>query len=172
MKGRLFGPLEMASAGFGSPGRPGTVEQPWGHHAARGQVEPTQQDNAPSMGPAGTVHCSIPDWARFAALHLAAERGKPRLLKAATFRALHTPPAGFEYAGGWIVFQRTWAGGRAFNHNGSNTSWYATVWLAPALNLAFLAATNQGDKVAEKANDEAIVALIRAHDFLQGRAAR
>ena len=118
------------------------------------------------MGPAGTVHCSIPEWARFAALHLAAERGRPRLLKAGTFRALHTPPAGFEYAGGWLVCQRTWAGGRAFNHSGSNTSWYATVWLAPALNLAFLAATNQGDKVAEKANDDAIVALIRANEFL------
>ena len=31
-----------------------------------------------------------------------------------TFRALQTPPVGFEYAGGWIVCQRTWAGGRAF----------------------------------------------------------
>ena len=166
MRRRLFGPLEMASAGFGSPGRPGTVEQPWGHHAAGGQVEPTQRDNAPAMGPAGTVHCSIPDWARFAALHLAAARGKPRLLKAATFRALHTPPAGADYAGGWIVCQRTWAGGRALTHSGSNTSWYATVWLAPAVNLAFLAATNQGDKVAEKATDEAIVALIRAQESL------
>jgi CubicO group peptidase (beta-lactamase class C family) len=166
MTRRLFGPLEMASAGFGPPGGPGTVEQPWGHRAAGGQVEPTQRDNAPSMGPAAAVHCTMADWARFAALHLAAARGKPRLLKASTFRALQTPPAGFEYAGGWLVCQRTWAGGRAFTHNGSNTAWYATVWLAPALNLGFLAVTNQGDKVAEKANDDAIVALIRAREFL------
>jgi CubicO group peptidase (beta-lactamase class C family) len=172
MRERLFDPLEMATAGFGPAGQPGTVDQPWGHRAAGGQVEPTQRENAPVVGPAATVHCSIPDWARFAALHMAAVRGKPRLLKAATFRALHTPPPGFEYAGGWLVCQRTWAGGRAFTHNGSNTAWYSTIWLAPAINLAFLASTNQGDKVAEKANDEAIVALIRASDFLQRRAAR
>jgi CubicO group peptidase (beta-lactamase class C family) len=173
MQQRIFEPLEMASAGFGPPGRPGSVDQPWGHRAVGDKVEPIQRDNAPSMGPAGTVHCSIPDWARFAALHMAAVRGKPRMLKAETFRFLHTPLTGFEYAaGGWLVVQRTWAGGRAFNHNGSNTTWYSTIWLAPAINLAFFAATNQGDKVAEKANDDAIVALIRASDFLQGRGAR
>jgi hypothetical protein len=103
---------------------------------------------------------------------MAAVRGKPRLLKASTFRALHTPPAGFEYSGGWLVCQRTWAGGQAFNHNGSNTAWFSTIWLAPSINVAYLASTNQGDKVAEQANDEAIVALIRAHDFLERRAAR
>jgi CubicO group peptidase (beta-lactamase class C family) len=167
MEERLFAPLEMSSAGFGPPGRPGEVDQPWGHHADGGQVRPVQRDNAPSLGPAGTVHCSIPDWARFAALHMAAARGRPRLLKASTFRALHTPPpGGFDYAGGWLVAQRTWAGGRALTHNGSNTLWYATVWIAPALNLAFFAVTNQGDKMAETANDEAIVALIRASDYL------
>jgi CubicO group peptidase (beta-lactamase class C family) len=168
MKERLFDPLEMASAGFGPPGRPGTVDQPWGHRSVGGRVEPAQRDNPPSMGPAGTVHCSIPDWGRFAALHLAAARGRPRLLKASTFRALHTPPPGAEYAGGWLVCQRTWAGGQAFSHNGSNTMWFATVWLAPALNLAFLAVTNQGGKEAETATDEAIVALIRSREFLLG----
>lgn len=166
MKERLFNPLEMTSAGFGPPGRRGTVDQPWGHRTTGGRVEPVQGDNAPSLGPAGTVHCSIPDWGRFAALHMAAARGKPRLLKAATFRALHTPPAGFEYAGGWLVCQRTWASGTAYTHSGSNTMWYATVWLAPGINRIFLAATNQGDKSAEKAVDEAIVALIRASGYL------
>lgn len=166
MRERLFSPLGMESAGFGPPGRPGAVDQPWGHRESRGQIAPTQIDNPESMGPAGTVHCSMPDWGRFAALHLAAARGRARLLKPATFRALQTPPTGFEYAGGWVVCERTWAGGRAFSHNGSNTTWFATIWLAPSINLAFLTATNQGGKTAEKASDEAIVALIRAHEFL------
>ena len=43
--------------------------------------------------------------------------------------------AGEEYAGGWIVVDRSWAGGRALNHNGSNTFWYCTIWLAPARDL-------------------------------------
>ncbi len=166
MRRRLFEPLEMTSAGFGSPGRPGTVSEPWGHRVSGGQVRPTQQDNPPAMGPAGTVHCSIPDWGKFAALHLAGARGRAKLLKASTFKALQTPPAGFGYAGGWLAVERTWAGGRALNHSGSNTSWFVTVWLAPARNLAFLVATNVGGKDAETATDEAVVALIRAVESL------
>jgi CubicO group peptidase (beta-lactamase class C family) len=162
MRRRLFEPLGMTSAGFGAPGRPGTVSEPWGHRVSGGQVRPTQLDNAPAMGPAGIVHCSIPDWGKFAALHLAGARGQAKFLKASTFKALQTPPPGFEYAGGWLAVERTWAGGRALNHSGSNTTWFATVWLAPARNLAFLVATNQGGKVAETATDEAVVALIRA----------
>lgn len=163
---RLFEPLGMTTAGFGAPGRRGTVEQPWGHQSAGGQVKPVQLDNAPALGPAGTVHCSLADWGRFAALHLAAAQGKPRMLRAATFRFLHTPPPGSDYAGGWLVCQRTWAGGQALTHTGSNTTWMSTVWLAPARNLVFLASTNQGGKVAEKAVDDAIVALLRASQRL------
>ncbi len=163
---RLFRPLEMASSGFGAIGTRGTVDQPWGHRPVNNEFRPTQLDNALSMAPAGGIHCTISDWARFAALHLAATRGQARLLKTATFRALHTPPAGLEYVGGWIVCQRSWAGGRAMTHSGSNTAWFVTVWLAPALNLGFLAATNQGGPVAEKAVNETMVALIRASQFL------
>ena len=166
MRRRLFEPLAMTTAGFGSPGRPGGVDQPWGHRPSGGQVQPTQADNAPSLGPAGTVHCSIQDWGKFATLHMTAERGKAKLLKLSTFRTLHTPPAGFEYAGGWTVVQRTWAGGRTLSHNGTNTAWYSTVWLAPARDLAFLVSINQGGKVAEAASDAAVVQLIRAVDFL------
>jgi CubicO group peptidase (beta-lactamase class C family) len=166
MRHRIFEPLEMASAGFGAPGRPGEVDQPWGHHASRGQIEPTQVDNLPVLGPAATVHCSISDWARFAALHLAGARGEPRLLTLSTFRALHTPPSGFDYAGGWVATQRTWAGGPALTHNGSNTAWYATIWLAPVRNIAILVATNQGGKDAETATNEAVIELVRAIEFL------
>ena len=162
MRDRLFVPLGMTTAGFGSPGRPGSVDQPWGHRVHEARAEPTQQDNAPAMGPAGTVHCSVADWGKFAALHLAGERGKGKLLKPATFRVLHTPPSGKEYAGGWLAVQRSWAGGLALNHNGSNTFWYATVWIAPARNFSVLVAINQGGKVAETASDEAAVELIRA----------
>ncbi len=166
MRGRLFEPLGMSTAGFGVPGRPGSVDQPWGHRTVGGDIKPTQLDNAPALGPAGTVHCSISDWGKFAALHLAGARGNAKLLKPSTFKALHTPPAGSEYAGGWLAVNRTWAGGRTLSHSGSNTTWFCTVWLAPARNLGFLVATNQGGKVAETATDAAVVELIRAVDFL------
>ncbi len=162
MQKRLFDPLGMTSAGFGTPGRAGDVSQPWGHHLFGKDFKATQQDNPPPLGPAGTVHCSVPDWAKFAALHVAGERGDSKLLKPATLRTLHIPPPSCTYAGGWNTFERSWAGGTALNHNGSNTSWFATIWIAPARNFAILVATNQGGKEAEKATDDAVSALIRA----------
>ena len=107
MRRRLFEPLGMNSAGFGAPGQPGQVDQPWGHHPSGKESKPTQEDNVAALGPAGTVHCTVPDWAKFALLHLrgAREEGK-LLLKPATFRMLHTPPAGNDYAYGWVVAEK------------------------------------------------------------------
>jgi len=163
---RLFEPLGMTSGGFGSPGHPGKVDQPWGHHASGNDVRPTQRDNAPALGPAGTVHCSVPDWAKFAALHLRGAQGKPKLLKAATFRALHTPPPGNNYSGGWLVLERSWANGLTLSHSGSNTSWFASIWIAPVRDFAILVATNQGGDTAQKACDQAVSELIRSLAFL------
>ena len=56
---------------------------------------------------------------------------------------------------------RPWASGRALNHNGSNTTWYASVWIAPARNFAILVATNQAGPAAEAACEETVSALIR-----------
>ena len=89
------------------------------------------------------------------------ELGDALLLEPATFRVLHTPPAGSEYAGGWFVANRTWAGGRILMHNGSNTMWYASIWLAPSRNFAILAAANHGGDGAAKACEEAVAGLTR-----------
>jgi CubicO group peptidase (beta-lactamase class C family) len=160
---RLFEPLGMTTAGFGSPGHPDRVDQPWGHHPSGNEVRPTQQDNAPVTGPAETVHCSVPDWALFAALHLRGAQGKPKLLKRATFRALHTPPTG---SGGWMVTEQSWANGPTLSHNGSNMSWYASIWIAPVRDVAILVATNQGGDSGTKACDQAVSELIRSLNFL------
>lgn len=158
----VFNPLNMFSAGFGPPGA-GTAEgagQPFGHRLVRGRAEPTLHDNAPCMGPAGTVHCTMADWAKFAILHLRGERDGSKILRRETLRDLHTPPRGQEYAGGWIAVNRPWAGGRALMHSGSNTYWYATVWLAPVRDFGLLVATNQGGDAAAKACDQAIGVLL------------
>lgn len=64
------------------------------------------------------------------------------------------------YALGWGVVQRGWAGGTALTHSGSNTLWYAVVWLTPARNAAFLAATNCGSEAGFRACDAAVGAMI------------
>jgi hypothetical protein len=88
-----------------------------------------------------------------------------KLLNAATFRVLRTPPPGSDYVCGWIVAKGIWAGGRTLYHEGSNQAWYANLGLAPARNLALLVATNRGDSVALTAVRHAFGTLIRSLDL-------
>ena len=140
MEERIFGPLGMATAGFGSPGSPGTVDQPWGHRRGQGGAwVPNQRDNNPALGPAGTVHSSIEDWAKFIGLWFANET--PAILDRTTLNELITPGAQ-NYAAGWWVVQRDWAGGTALTHGGSNLNWLAVLWIAPNRGFAILTVAN------------------------------
>ena len=163
MRKYLFEPLAMKSAGFGAPATKRKVDQPWGHAGLRPVApEDPQSDNPVAMGPAGIVHCSIEDLARYAAFHLAGDRGEGKLLKPETFKKLHTAvAANDDYALGWKVLQRPWANGSALWHNGTNTMFYAVVWIAPGRNFAVVTATNAGGENGAKACDEATAAMIQ-----------
>lgn len=150
---RLFKPLGITSAGFGAP----VGENPWGHRNSFALKPGPFADNPAVIGPAGTVHCSINDWAKFAALHVAGARGESGFLEKETFQKLYTPPEGGNYALGWAVAKRSWADGRVLNHAGSNGYWFAVVWIAPKKNLAVLAAANAA---SPEACDAAVGALL------------
>lgn len=162
---RLFVPLEMKSCGFGAPGTAGASQpdEPWGHVGGE-TVSPVppgpNADNPRALGPAGTVHCSLRDWAKFIALHLSGAKQDTKLLPQSAFARLHSPPAPTSggYAYGWLTTERTWAGGKALFHNGTNTMFYATAWLAPEKSVAYLAVTNQ---MNGEATDEAVAWLIQ-----------
>jgi len=157
---RLFKPLHMDTAGFGPPGTAGALDQPWGHTRNLLATMPTQTDNPPAIAPAGRVHCSLDDLARYTIFHM--QPGQPgSLLKPGTLKKLHTPPEGGDYACGWIVVQRGWAGGNALMHNGSNTMWYVVMWLAPERNFSVVAATNIGGSGATQGCDEAASCMIK-----------
>jgi len=162
---RVFKPLGMRSVGFGGVGTPGQLDQPWGHTATGRPMNENGPavDNAPVLGPAGRVHCTLQDWAKFIADQLRGARGEPALLKHATYQFLQTPPFGGDYALGWALTQRDWGGGPVLNHCGCNTMFYANVWVAPRKDFAVLICINQGDDVAFKASDAAAAALIRLH---------
>jgi CubicO group peptidase (beta-lactamase class C family) len=175
MTERLFRPLGMATAGFGAMGVPGKVEQPWQHRkrfGVRVPIEPgPRADNPDVIGPAGKVHCSLADWAKYLLCHVRGEKGdragqKGDLLKPETYRRLHTPAFGGDYAGGWIVTKRPWGGGRVLTHDGSNLQNYAVAWLGPLRDFAVLAATNQAGDDAAKACDQVCSRLIG--EFLKG----
>jgi CubicO group peptidase (beta-lactamase class C family) len=154
---KLFKPLHMDSAGFGAPGTIGKVDQPWGHTR---ESLPRQSDNPPAIAPAGRVHCSLDNLARYAISQMEGEQNGG-LLKAETFRKLHTPPAGENYACGWRVLNRGWAGGRVLTHSGSNTMWYMVMWLAPEKDFSVIVATNTGADNAAKGCDEVASAMIK-----------
>lgn len=169
MRERLFGPLDMSSAGFGAPGTPGKEDQPWGHDPKGRPMSPgPRADNPAALGPAGTVHLSLGDWAKFVENHLNGEAGGSKLLKPETFKKLHTAPTGAkpQYAMGWGVEKSDVGGkkGRVLRHAGSNTMWLAIAWFAPDEHFAILIGCNQGDDAAKKACDAALAALIAEHD--------
>lgn len=161
LREKVFRPLGMTTAGFGAPGTRDKNDQPRGHKADGAPVEPgPEADNPAAIGPAGIVHCSIGDWAKFIAANLPS--AKVQLVKAETLLKLHTAVAGDpKYAMGWIVADdQPWAHGPALTHAGSNTLWFAVVWVAPARDFAVLVACNQANGRA--CNDSAI-ALITDH---------
>jgi CubicO group peptidase (beta-lactamase class C family) len=165
MREMLFEPLAIQSAGFGAPGTPGKTDEPWGHVFENGKLKPIppgpDADNPAAIGPGGIVHLSISDFARYAQWHARGVFNGRRLLSDASFSKIHTSAAGGDYAMGWGVYQRDWSGGVTFTHNGSNTMWFAVMWVSPAKDAAFVAATNVAGDEAEKACDEAVFALIQ-----------
>lgn len=157
---RLFAPLGMKSTGFGAP----DGDEPFGHVMHNGQPEPVtpglDADNPPAITPAGRVHLSVLDFAKYANLHLA-EGVKPPL-DVASLVFLHTPiPPGQDYAAGWNLVPRDWADGLAHYHNGTNTMNYAVIWLAPKKVFGVVAVANIGGERGAKACDEAAALMIR-----------
>lgn len=160
LRDQVFAPLGIDSAGFGPPGSGDAATQPWGHRPGEQGPEPVFADNPPSLGPAGTVHMSLRDWAKFAALHLGVTpKASEPLLRAETLSALHMPPAGGDYAFGWRVTQRPWAPGPILTHAGSNTMWFCVAWLAPEAKFAVLVTCNEGE--AGRACDDVAAACVR-----------
>ena len=157
MAQKIFAPLELESAGFGPPKGDKPNKEPLGHMKLlwfRFAIDPFEwpADNTPVMAPAGGLHLSIGDLARYGVIHLQGESGaETSLLPQESWERLHTPFLE-NYAWGWVRYNREWSGGPVLWHNGSNTLWYALLMLLPAKNTVLAFATNDGAiEEAEKA---------------------
>lgn len=138
MQTRIFNPLGMTSAGFGPPAAGGSTEEPWGHRD--GPVDPTSPgaDNPAGLGPAGTVHTSIKDLAKY--LSALVSEGDP-LISQETFEVITTEvQAG--YALGWLVVPGQ--DPAIFAHDGSNGMFYSTILIIPETNRAVAVVANAG----------------------------
>jgi len=151
MRQELFFPLGLATAGFGAPGKSSrgafarligrdVITQPWGHlpGAREGtfiELNPDDEeaDGPPWSGPAGTVHLSLPDFARYVAFHVSRGATAPGYLMPETIDSLHAPLPGEDYALGWAATsaEASGIGKFAIWHEGSNNAWYAGMLVVP-----------------------------------------
>ena len=149
MRDHVFGPLGLASAGFGPPQGDRPDQEPVGHAVwlrwIRSPKDPfeTRADNTPVITPAGCAHMTISDLARYGAAHLAgaADCG-PSILPPSSWERLHTPFLD-DYASGWVRHKSD-RNRSVLLHNGSNTLWYALLVLVPSRSTVLAFATNEG----------------------------
>ena len=154
--------LKLTSAGMGAPGSRDAVSQPRGHvRSADGTLRPVEpgplSDNAPYLGPAGRLHMTVADLARWGQVHLNGERGQDGIVLANTFKRLHQTEGAATYAMGWV--SRPTATGRILWHNGSNTMWYAIVAFDATADRGVVVVTN-GSIGAARAVDAVAMAMI------------
>lgn len=177
---KVFQPLGITTGGQGPVGgenEPGNaLGHAWGHVPETGfkdlvdglrgketepDFKPLRIDNAPPLGPAGRVHMTMADWSKFVLLFAGGQAGTPagpeKLgIKPEIWSTLLESKSSGPYAGGWLLLERDWAGGRVLHHNGSNTTWYCVAFVPVGKDYCLLAATNCTCPAAAKACDEAI----------------
>jgi CubicO group peptidase (beta-lactamase class C family) len=162
----VFRPLGIQGCGFGPTTTAKTPNGNWAHAVKAGRYEPTEEDNPPLLGPAGTVHCSLAAWSRFAWAHLG---GVPGWLSRASLDRLHAPwhgpglPPEKSVGLGWGV---TRVGELRWTHGGSNGFNFAQIVIVPGRDGAVLVTCNAGDARGEKALRAATDLLV---DKLPGR---
>ncbi len=142
MRTEVAEPLRMRSLGFG----PTPLGEPLAH-VEGSTVMPPEGDNPLMWAPAGGLHMSLGDWAKFAVDQMAGRRGGGRLLKTESYAFLQTAPAGHQSAVDWGVQDKPF--GKLLMHAGSNGMWYALTALAPDLQNAVIVATNVDNADAE-----------------------
>lgn len=143
----LFSALGLASAGLGAPGRSGDApEQPLGHRRGNGleaMLPGPFADHPPALAPAGTVHMNLADLGRYLRLHLGSALDAEAVLHPNLLERLHEPLPGQNYALGWWREPLGNGPGYRVVHEGSNTFWFAVVWLLPVDGIALAAVTNR-----------------------------
>lgn len=152
---QIFAPLGIKNAGFGLPGSAGKTDQPWGHQDVSGKLVPLdpanpEGDNPAALGPAGTINIALKDWLLFAQDHLDGVHGRGKLLKAETYRKLHTPLTE-NYAFGWGAAIGPDGKPLLLTHSGSNGFWLADIRIMPKLGMVFLVVINAGNEAANAA---------------------
>jgi CubicO group peptidase (beta-lactamase class C family) len=166
---RIFGPLDLKSAGFGPQSSLGRVDAPLGHLILDGKPKAMlagpNGDNPLIVGPAGTIHMSVLDFAKWVAWHAGEGKRPPTLVSPDIVKKLHTPvidtgvradappgtPKTGKYALGWGQVKVDWAPMPVITHTGSNGMNLAIAMFWPKTDFGFVMMTNIGSAAADEA---------------------
>ena len=144
MQAEVYGPLGMQTAGSGTTGD-GQVR---GHSKGKPKlVMKKESDGVPAMyAPAGFLHMSLADWAKFSLDQLAGAKGEGKLLAAADYKLMQTAQPGSGAGLDWGV-QPSIAGrkGPVLVHQGSDGNWLAVIVLFPEQGTGVLAVANAAE---------------------------
>ncbi|MDQ1832105.1 serine hydrolase domain-containing protein [Massilia scottii] len=144
MRKEVFAPLAMRHAGFGNTGN----GQNRGHQHGKPMLDMVKfDDGAPAMfAPAGFLHMSLADWARFNLDQLAGAKGQGKLLTPASSKLMQTAqpdsPAGLDWGVQAAIAGRQ---GPALVHQGSDGNWLAIAVLFPEQGSGALVVANAAE---------------------------
>ena len=167
---RVFDPLGLKTAGFGPQFTLGRVDAPLGHRTQpdgtlKSMLAGPNGDNPAVLGPAGTVHLSILDFAAWAGWNAGEGQRAPALVRPETLRKLHTPiigmpprpdakpgtPSHGRYCLGWGTVAMPFSPEPFVFNGGSNELNLAYIMLQPKHDIAIVMTTNVGGSAADKA---------------------
>lgn len=161
--------MGLKTAGFGPQSSLGKVDAPLGHVLINGKPKAMlagpNGDNPLIIGPAGTMHMSVLDFAKWVAWNAGEGKRPPALVSPAILKKLHTAvigtgerkdappgtPKSGEYALGWLIVTQPWANAPCLTHDGSNTMNLARAAFWPSKDFGFVIMTNIGGQNADAA---------------------
>ena len=140
----VFAPMDLSSAGFGAPGISRPYEALWGHIEHNGKIVPIEPgpiaDNPQFFSPAGGIHLSGDDWAKFIKSQIESS-GRLHLTPASSINT------NLQYlATGWIKDDTTSLS--TYSHTGCNKLWTASATFIPKKNTFWTIQTNCGSSCA------------------------
>jgi CubicO group peptidase (beta-lactamase class C family) len=166
---RIIQPMGLKTAGFGPQASLGKVDAPLGHVLIDGKPKAMlagpNGDNPLILGPAGTMHMSVLDFAKWVAWHVGEGKRPPALVSPDIVKKLHTPvietgnrenappgtPKTGGYALGWGQVTEPWASAPALAHTGSNNMNLASAMFWPGTDFGFVMMTNIAGPGADQA---------------------
>jgi CubicO group peptidase (beta-lactamase class C family) len=162
MQERIFKPLGMTSARFGTQNYEGGESQPMPHQESRGGLFSIDSgkfaDLPDTYNPSGGIHMTLEDWAKFVSFQMETPES-PKLLSIQMMRELQQPS--WDYDWGSHFKKRDWAKGYVSVQVGSNGLNFAAIRVAPNIDFAILIVSNAGN--AEAAVNTAYIELMKIY---------